>query len=72
MFHRNFDHDVPVKELLAWEKKIIYEDRAIVELQKPEEIPMDIAEEVHAKADRASLALRHWMIRLGLKGEITA
>jgi len=72
VFHRNFDHDVPVEDLLAWEKKIIYEDRAIVELQKPEEIPMDIAEEVHAKADRASLALRHWMIRMGLKGEITA
>jgi phenylpropionate dioxygenase-like ring-hydroxylating dioxygenase large terminal subunit len=72
VFHRNFDHDVPVEDLLAWEKKIIYEDRAIVELQKPEEIPMDIAEEVHAKADKASLALRHWMIRLGLEGEMTA
>ena len=72
VFHRNFDHDVPVEDLLAWEKKIIYEDRAIVELQKPEEIPMDISEEVHAKADRASLALRHWMIRLGLEGEMTA
>ena len=33
---------------------------------------MDIAEEVHAKADKASLALRHWMIRLGLEGEMTA
>jgi phenylpropionate dioxygenase-like ring-hydroxylating dioxygenase large terminal subunit len=72
VFHRNFDHHVPVEDLLAWEKKIIYEDRAIVELQKPEEIPMDIAEEVHAKADKASLALRRWMIKLGLQGEMTA
>lgn len=72
VFHRNFDHDVPVEDLLAWEKKIIYEDRAIVELQKPEEIPMDIAVEVHAKADKASLALRRWMIKLGLEGEMTA
>lgn len=72
VFHRNFDHDVPVEQLLAWEKKIIYEDRAIVELQKPEEIPMDISEEVHAKADRASLALRRWMVRIGLQGEMTA
>ena len=72
VFHRNFDHEVPVEDLLAWEKKIIYEDRAIVELQKPEEIPMEIVAEVHAKADKASLALRHWMIRLGLEGEMTA
>jgi vanillate O-demethylase monooxygenase subunit len=72
IFHRNFDHDVPVEDLLAWEKKIIYEDRDIVELQKPEEIPMDIAQEVHAKADKASLALRHWMIKQGLEGEMTA
>tara|TARA_Y100000588_G_scaffold200746_1_gene214419 strand:- start:3433 stop:4485 length:1053 start_codon:yes stop_codon:yes gene_type:complete len=72
VFHRNFDHDVPVEDLLAWEKKIIYEDRAIVELQRPEEIPLNIAEEVHAKADKASMALRRWMVKIGLKGEITA
>jgi hypothetical protein len=72
VFHRNFDHDVPVDQLLEWEKRIIYEDRAIVELQKPEEIPMDISSEVHSKADKASLALRNWMIGIGLRGEMTA
>ncbi len=72
VFHRNFDHDVPIEQLRDWERKIINEDRAIVELQKPEEIPMDISREVHAKADKASLALRGWMIRIGLQGEMTA
>ena len=72
VFHRNFDHDVPIDQLREWEKKIIYEDRAIVELQKPEEIPLDISVEVHAKADKASLALRNWMVGIGLRGEMTA
>ena len=72
VFHRNFDHDVPTDQLREWEKKIIYEDRAIVELQKPEEIPLDISVEVHAKADKASLALRNWMVGIGLRSEMTA
>lgn len=72
VFHRNFDHEVPDEQLLAWEKRIMNEDRAIVEKQKPEEIPLDISEEMHAKADKASLALRRWMTNLGLEGDMKA
>ncbi|MCZ6675326.1 MAG: aromatic ring-hydroxylating dioxygenase subunit alpha [Verrucomicrobia bacterium] len=72
VFHRNFDHHVPEEDLLAWEKKIIYEDKAIIELQKPEEIPLDVAQEVHSKADKASLAFRRWLVNLGLEGEMSA
>ena len=72
LFSRNFDHHVPVGELLAWEKKILTEDRAIIEAQKPEEIPLEMANEVHVRADKASVAFRKWMIEQGLGRTFTA
>ncbi len=72
LFSRNFDHHVAVEELLAWEEKILSEDRGIIEAQKPEEIPLELANEVHVRADKASVALRKWMIDQGLGNEFTA
>ena len=71
VFTRNFDHHVPTEDLLAWEKKILHEDRAIIELQKPEEIPLEIAAEMHAKADKASIAYRRWLRQVGLGQSFT-
>jgi vanillate O-demethylase monooxygenase subunit len=72
VFTRNFDHHVPVEELLAWERKILGEDRAIIETQKPEEIPLEISAEAHAKADKASIAYRNWLRKTGLGRRFTA
>jgi phenylpropionate dioxygenase-like ring-hydroxylating dioxygenase large terminal subunit len=72
LFSRNFDHHVPVEELLSWEKRILSEDRGIIEAQKPEEIPLELANEVHVRADKASVALRKWMIEQGLGRAFTA
>ncbi|WP_269527037.1 aromatic ring-hydroxylating oxygenase subunit alpha [Coraliomargarita parva] len=72
VFTRNFDHDVPVEKLLEWERKILGEDRVIIEMQKPEEIPLEISAEVHAKADKASIAYRNWLRKVGLGRSFTA
>ncbi len=72
LFSRNFDHHVPVEELLTWEKKILLEDRNFIESQKPEEIPLDLSEEVHVRADKSSVAMRRWMIKIGLGRDFTA
>lgn len=50
VFTRNFDREAPVADLLDWERKILGEDRAMIEKQKPEEIPLEVSIEVHAKA----------------------
>lgn len=72
VFTRNFDQEVPVEELLSWERKILGEDRAMIEKQKPEEIPLEVSVEVHAKADKASIAFRRWLKKVGLGRSFTA
>ena len=72
LFCRNFDHHVPEETLVEWEAKILTEDKRFIESQKPEEIPLDLAAEVHVRADKASIAMRRWMIDIGLGGEFSA
>jgi vanillate O-demethylase monooxygenase subunit len=72
VFTRNFDREVPVSKLLAWEQKILGEDRVMIEKQKPEEIPLAVSSEVHAKADKASIAFRRWLKNAGLGRSFTA
>lgn len=48
-----------------WEKRILSEDRRFIESQKPE-VLLDLALEVYVRADKASVALRKWMIDVGL------
>jgi phenylpropionate dioxygenase-like ring-hydroxylating dioxygenase large terminal subunit len=63
---RNFDHHVPVRQLLDWENAILAEDRPIVESQRPEELPVDLSEEFHIRSDRFATAFRQAMKKLGL------
>jgi phenylpropionate dioxygenase-like ring-hydroxylating dioxygenase large terminal subunit len=63
---RNFDHAQPAEELLAWEAKIVGEDRPVVESQRPEELPLDLQEELHVQSDRMTIAYRKELTKLGL------
>ena len=63
---RNFDQDTPSEELMAWESKILSEDRPVVQSQRPEELPIDLAEELHVQADRMTIAYRKQLAKLGL------
>ena len=46
---------------------IIEQDRAIVESQRPEELPLDLSAELHVKGpDVVSVAYRHFMAELGV------
>ncbi len=68
----NFDHDKTAEEILAWEHKVVSEDRPIVEAQRPEELPLDLTEEFHLRCDRMSTAYRQGLVELGLGGPMTA
>jgi phenylpropionate dioxygenase-like ring-hydroxylating dioxygenase large terminal subunit len=46
---------------------ILDEDRAIVESQRPELLPLDLQAELHLRSDRVAIAYRTWLRQLGLK-----
>jgi vanillate O-demethylase monooxygenase subunit len=41
------------------------QDRVVVESQRPEELPIDLSEELHIKGvDQASIEYRRWLLEL--------
>jgi len=69
---REFDHDQPVEETIAFQQRVYAEDQAIVERQNPEDLPIDLAEEVHVRADLTSVTYRRQLAKLGLGRTFTA
>jgi len=55
---RNFDKDAPLQDTLDFNHQIFAEDKVIVEQQYPEDLPIDLQEEVHIRADRSSITYR--------------
>lgn len=65
---RNYDLD-PGRDqsFVDFQQVILEQDRVVVESQRPEELPIDLSEELHIKGvDRASIDYRRWL------GEIAA
>jgi phenylpropionate dioxygenase-like ring-hydroxylating dioxygenase large terminal subunit len=69
---RNYDLGEPVEPFIAYNNKIFDEDRDVVQAQCPEDLPIDLTEEVHIRADRTSIAYRQELGRLGLGRAYTA
>ena len=69
---RNFDTDQPVQAVYDFNRIVFEEDRAIVEVQRPENLPLDPKLEVHVPADRSSIAYRKGLRGLGLSTFFTA
>lgn len=63
---RDFDTDKPLQDVYDFNQLIFEEDRAMVEAQKPENLPLDPKLEVHIPADRSSIAYRRALRELGL------
>jgi phenylpropionate dioxygenase-like ring-hydroxylating dioxygenase large terminal subunit len=63
---RNYDKDLPVEDAYDFNLKIFEEDRAIVESQRPEWLPLLPNDEAHILADRSSMAYRRGLRDLGL------
>ena len=45
---------------------IFAQDRPILESQRPELLPLDLTAELSIRADRAAIAYRRWLKRLGV------
>ncbi len=69
---REFDHDQPIEDLIAFQKRVYAEDQVIVERQNPEDLPIDLSEEVHVRADLTSVVYRKQLANMGLGRTFTA
>jgi vanillate O-demethylase monooxygenase subunit len=69
---RNFDKDAPLQPTLDFNHQVFAEDKAIVEQQYPEDLPIDLQAEVHIRADKSSITYRQGLARLGLGRAFTA
>ncbi|MGF6570987.1 phenylpropionate dioxygenase-like ring-hydroxylating dioxygenase large terminal subunit [Paraburkholderia sp. GAS333] len=63
---RNFDKDLPLDDVYAFNRQVFEEDRAIVEQQRPEDLPIDRTAEAPILADRSSGAYRRALAEIGL------
>ena len=63
---RNYDHDQPGTVLQGFEDTIFEQDRRVVESQRPEQVPFDLAAEVHMKFDAVAISYRKAMRDQGL------
>ncbi|WP_235922883.1 aromatic ring-hydroxylating oxygenase subunit alpha [Rugamonas aquatica] len=64
---RNFDQHMPLQDVYDFNLQVFEEDRAIVERQRPEDLPIDRAAEAPILADRSSGAYRVAMAEIGLR-----
>lgn len=58
---RNYNLEQPAHVLQEFEEVIFQQDQRIVESQRPEQVPFDLAEELHLKFDAVAVAYRRAM-----------
>jgi vanillate O-demethylase monooxygenase subunit len=58
---RNYDLDDPDSTLQEFEDVIFGQDQRIVESQRPEQVPFDLADELHLRFDAVAVAYRRAM-----------
>ena len=63
---RNYDHDQPPEVLQDFEDTIFNQDKRVVESQRPEQVPFDLADELHLRFDAVAVAYRRAMRAEGL------
>ncbi len=63
---RNYDFDQPIEVLQEFEDTIFNQDKVIVESQRPEQVPFDLADELHLKFDAVAVSYRRAMREQGL------
>jgi hypothetical protein len=63
---RDYDYEQPASVLQDFEDTIFNQDRVVVESQRPERVPFDLAAEMHLKFDAVAIAYRRAKREQGL------
>lgn len=67
---RTFAHDEPDETYIKFQQKVVEQDRPIAESQRPEELPVDLREEMYVRgADQVSVEYRRWLLELVQESE---
>jgi phenylpropionate dioxygenase-like ring-hydroxylating dioxygenase large terminal subunit len=64
---RDFDLAGDDASYVAFQEVLAEQDRAVVESQRPEELPLDIADELHLRFDRVAVEYRKALVAAGLR-----
>ena len=62
----NFDLDGAEARIVERNDEVFYQDKPILESQRPALLPLDLYEEVHNRADKFALNYRNWLKDLGV------
>ena len=62
----NYGDPADDAEVVAFQDRIFAQDQPIVASQRPERLPLDLAEELHLPSDRMAIAYRKYIRSLGL------
>ena len=69
---RNYNFDQPALVIREFENTIFGQDQVVVESQRPDRVPFDLATELHLKFDAVAVAYRKAMRALGLAADAPA
>jgi vanillate O-demethylase monooxygenase subunit len=67
---RNYNLDQPERVIQDFEDTIFGQDQVVVESQRPERVPFDLAAELHLKFDTVAVSYRKAMRSLGLAADV--
>jgi hypothetical protein len=62
----------PDDTTLEVQRRVLAEDRPIVEAQRPERLPLDLSEEFHIRCDKFSTLYRTALVQIGLGQHFSA
>jgi phenylpropionate dioxygenase-like ring-hydroxylating dioxygenase large terminal subunit len=63
----NYAPETSEQALREFQDKVTGQDIPIVESQRPELLPLDLQAELHLRSDRAAIAYRQWLKKIGLR-----
>ena len=66
----NFDLDGAAERITERNDEVFYQDKPILESQRPAALPLDLYEEVHIRADKFALYYRDWHKDLGVSNVV--
>ena len=65
---RSYAHDRPDEAIRAYNSMVLEQDRVVVENQRPEELPLDLSDELHLKGpDGMAVEYRRMLAELGIE-----
>jgi phenylpropionate dioxygenase-like ring-hydroxylating dioxygenase large terminal subunit len=67
VFAMNYGFEIPEDDLRAFQQTVVMQDKAVVESQRPELLPLDLQEELHLRSDRMAIAYRRWLKGTGMR-----